>query len=92
MSGLKSEELSGIFALAQSVVGALEKSPIQCEAANIFMSDGAVAGQEVPHCHLHVVPRYLGDGYKPGFLQGAERKTPTRQELDSIAQKVSRLL
>ena len=28
---------------------------------NIGINDGAVAGQTVPHLHVHLIPRYAGD-------------------------------
>jgi diadenosine tetraphosphate (Ap4A) HIT family hydrolase len=28
---------------------------------NLGVNDGAAAGQTVPHVHLHLIPRYLGD-------------------------------
>jgi len=30
---------------------------------NLLMNNGAAAGQDVPHAHLHVTPRWTGDGY-----------------------------
>jgi len=32
---------------------------------NIGINDGAAAGQTVPHLHLHLIPRYLGDAPDP---------------------------
>lgn len=32
------------------------------EGLNLFQSTGAAAGQEVPHFHLHLVPRWRDDG------------------------------
>lgn len=31
------------------------------EGFNIGINDGAIAGQTVPHLHIHLIPRYLGD-------------------------------
>ena len=30
---------------------------------NLLMNNGAAAGQDVPHAHLHITPRWAGDGY-----------------------------
>jgi len=31
------------------------------DAYNIGINDGQQAGQTVPHCHIHLIPRYQGD-------------------------------
>lgn len=38
---------------------------------NIGFNDGFVAGQSVPHFHLHIIPRYFGDMDDPkGGVRG----------------------
>jgi diadenosine tetraphosphate (Ap4A) HIT family hydrolase len=32
---------------------------------NIGINDGPAAGQTVPHLHMHLIPRYLGDQIDP---------------------------
>jgi histidine triad (HIT) family protein len=55
-----------------------------CEGVNLFLADGKVAGQEVAHVHLHVIPRSAGDGF--GLRFGPEYETlPKRGDLDHIA-------
>ena len=73
-----------MFVVAKRLAGALRSSGVCCEGINLFLADGRVAGQEVPHVHLHVVPRYEGDGFGLRFGQhyGFE---PDRQTLDAIA-------
>ena len=55
------EDGERVFAAAQRMASALRRSDIRCEGINLFLADGAVAGQEVFHAHLHVVPRFAGD-------------------------------
>ena len=33
-----------------------------CDGLNIVQSNGAVAGQDVFHFHIHIKPRFAGDG------------------------------
>ena len=37
-----------------------------CPAVNVLLNDGPIAGQEVPHVHWHVIPRWADDllGYR----------------------------
>ena len=34
---------------------------LQPDAFNIGINDGPIAGQSVPHLHIHLIPRYQGD-------------------------------
>jgi len=43
----------------------------EAEGLNVFISDGRVAGQVIPHVHVHVVPRRAGDGVKLRWAPGS---------------------
>jgi histidine triad (HIT) family protein len=75
-------EIGGrMFRFGQRMAGALRRSGVRCEGVNLFLADGVAAGQEVPHVHLHVVPRHVGDG----FTIGANWYVRPRAELDEVA-------
>jgi len=38
---------------------------VDAPAYNLGLNNGSEAGQEVPHVHLHIVPRFDGDGGRP---------------------------
>jgi len=38
------------------------RTALGADATNIVINNGAAAGQEVPHLHIHVIPRYTEDG------------------------------
>ena len=54
--------------------------------SNLFISfnNGSVAGQEVPHAHLHIIPRFVDDK----VLLGASQKKYEGEELDEMKEKI----
>jgi histidine triad (HIT) family protein len=57
------EVAAEMMVVAQSLAEALRSSPVRSEGINLFYADGEAAGQEVFHAHLHVFPRWEGDGF-----------------------------
>lgn len=53
-------ERTCMFELLAQAKAELDRS-LQPDGFNIGINDGAAAGQTVPHLHLHLIPRYLGD-------------------------------
>ena len=79
-----------MFAVAQRLAAALRRTDLHCEGINLFLADGAAAFQDVFHVHLHVIPRYKGDGFT---LNSGQSTMPTaRRDLDAIAARISELL
>jgi histidine triad (HIT) family protein len=77
-----------LFNVGRRIAAALRQSGLRCEGVNRFLADGAAAGQSVAHIHVHVIPRYLGDG--AGFRLGSGQHTwPERAELDALAERIS---
>ena len=76
-----------IFQVAMEVAAGLRKSEVKCEGVNFFLADGKAAGQEVFHVHLHVFPRFEGDGF--GLRYGPKYgEHPAREELAGIAASI----
>lgn len=73
-----------VFERGMAVAAALRRSGLRCEGVNLHLADGEAAGQDVFHVHLHVFPRYHGDGFglRVGPTYG---RVADRQELDAIA-------
>lgn len=84
---LADEDAAAVWAAALRVARALPGSGVRVEGLNLLLSDGASAGQDVFHAHLHVVPRFAGDGI--GFHQGPEnRRRADRPTLDAVAERI----
>lgn len=59
--GMPAEELAAVVAAAQRVAGAI-LTGLGADGVNLLHATGAAAGQTVFHFHLHLIPRYSGDG------------------------------
>ena len=66
------------------VTAELLKEKLGADGLNIVQNNGEAAGQTVRHFHIHIIPRYKGDGqnilWKPGH--------PSDAELDSICSRI----
>lgn len=73
-----------VWSAAQQMARALRRSELRCEGINLLVCDGEAAFQTVFHFHLHVIPRYPGDGWDivPAPLQR------DRTQLDHDAQLI----
>ncbi len=80
-----------MFRVAQQLAGALRRSGVRCEGVNLFLADGRAAMQEVLHVHLHVIPRYYGDGFGLRFGPGYHER-PGRAALDAVALDIASAL
>ena len=77
-----------LFEVGMRVAAALRQSGLPCEGVNFFLADGEAAGQEVFHVHLHVFPRYAGDGFGLKFAPRYFKSAPTRASLDETANQI----
>jgi diadenosine tetraphosphate (Ap4A) HIT family hydrolase len=90
---LNSDELQAIFSLAKVVKVALAKA-FQAEGFNIALNEGKVAGQSVPHLHIHILPRKKDDSgilkYEPRefIYRPGSRPVSPEQELVDIAKLI----
>jgi histidine triad (HIT) family protein len=74
-----------MFEVARRLAAALRASGLRCEGVNLFLADGEAASQEVFHAHLHVFPRYGGDGFE---LRGRWGSNPTPEELEEAGARI----
>lgn len=65
-------------------LSAIARSTLGASGVNLFVADGEVAFQDVPHFHVHVIPRYPKDGFGLTFPRDYDHP-PARAQLDAIA-------
>lgn len=77
------EETAGkLFQSVRKIATAIKKS-LKTEGANIVMNNNPVAGQEVLHAHIHIVPRHKDDAGWYG-----KKYQYKDEEAEEIAQKI----
>ena len=68
--------------VAHAVHGAL--SPV---GLNIYQNNGVASGQTIPHYHVHVVPRYMGD--RPELLLAENAKFIPYEERVKLSRRIA---
>lgn len=87
MSDLESGEGVACWVVAQMLARALRGSGLRVQGINVFVADGEAAFQDVPHFHIHVIPRYAGDGFSLSFPEGYGEAVE-RTALDDAAARI----
>ena len=85
---LDPEDGADLFRVAQRIAVAQWELGLAA-GVNLFLADGSVAGQEIWHAHLHVIPRQADD---PLVLQVDYDTPPDRDGLDELAAQLREAL
>lgn len=81
---LPEETAAEVMVLAKKIANTMRERLV-CDGLNLVQNNGETAGQTVNHFHLHMIPRYKGDGQKIGW---APREV-TQEELETIKQEIT---
>lgn len=72
------DELAGKAMILAKKMACKMTEALKCDGFNIVQNNGETAGQTVFHFHMHLIPRYKGDGvgisWTPGKLSEDERE------------------
>jgi histidine triad (HIT) family protein len=80
--------MADVMALATRIAGAVNRS-IDCEGMNLLLNAGRVAGQIVPHAHMHIIPRRSDDGIHWPWPQGTLTDDTAQELVASITGNLS---
>lgn len=86
---MSTEDVASLFEAARKITAAVEKT-FSAQGSNIGINNGEVAGQEVPHVHVHVIPRKKGDGGRG--IKSIVWTEPDITNLERIAEKIKKAL
>ena len=81
------EQAGRLFSLAAKLAKAM-KEVLGFEHMNILQNNGTVAGQTVFHFHIHLIPRWEGDGINIGWTP----TEPTDEEIAAVKAKLENLI
>ena len=85
------EYSSEVFDLLWQVSLAVEKAA-GANASIIAVHNGREAGQEVPHVHVHIIPRNADDGAVPIHTMFKKRPIFNPQEMDMILERIKSMI
>ena len=74
---------ASVFETLSEVVPAVEAA-VEADASNVASNNGEAAGQEVPHVHGHVIPRFQNDGGAPIHAIAGDPPELTDDEMEQI--------
>ncbi len=86
MSDLNETVAMRTFRVARQL-SSVVRNILGASGVNLFVADGETAFQDVPHFHVHVIPRYAGDGFSLTFPPEYDHP-PSRAELETIASAI----
>jgi histidine triad (HIT) family protein len=78
-----------VFDLLRIVSAAVENA-VGVNASIIAIHNGKEAGQDIPHLHVHIIPRNIGDGAGPVHSMFKNRPKYTSLEMDFMLDNIKR--
>lgn len=85
-------QLADVMAAAAHV-GRLVTERLGCDGVNVLNASGAAAWQTVFHLHLHVLPRFAGDGLEFPFTHrfhlGPDERAEREASLDAMCARLT---
>ena len=85
---MSEQDAAAVFEIVWKLAGAVETAS-QVNGSTIAIHNGSDAGQEVPHVHVHIVPRKTGDG--AGAIHSMFKIKPklSPQDMDSLRNRIA---
>lgn len=80
---LPEETASSVLVLAKKMIEKMTEK-LQCDGFNLVQNNKEVAGQTVKHFHMHLIPRYKGDGQRINWIA----TNPSPEELDAVKETI----
>ncbi len=82
---MKKEDNTDLFDTVRIMAGRIERL---ASSSLIAIHNGKESGQEVPHVHVHIIPRSTDDGAGPVHSMFRQGPKLTDSEFEDLAQKL----
>ena len=86
--GLDEEAAAAVMKATARVAQAIKRA-LQPNGMNLVQSNERAGGQDVFHFHMHVIPRWYGDGLRLARPQEVRRTMPIKEAAAKIRREVS---
>ncbi|MEA1930761.1 MAG: HIT family protein [Euryarchaeota archaeon] len=87
LQDLPADLSADLFETVHELTPVIEEA-VDADASTIGINNGEAAGQEVPHVHIHIIPRFEGDDSGPIHAIAIDSPDLTEDELDEIAAEI----
>jgi histidine triad (HIT) family protein len=81
---VKAEDIGPLFAAVRNAAE-LVKNALSPDGLTIGINEGRAGGQEIDHLHIHIMPRWQGDG--GGSVQSVVANAP-KESIKAIAERI----
>lgn len=87
LEDLDARTASALTVATQRILHAARKT-LGTEDATVAINNGPAAGQEIPHVHVHIIPRRPGDGAGPVHALFEHRPDMDKEDLSRLAEQL----
>jgi histidine triad (HIT) family protein len=88
---LDEDSSQSLFNILWKITNPIEKA-VGVNSSTIAIHNGKEAGQEVPHVHIHVIPRKRGDGAGPVHSMFKNKPNVSSFDMSSIVEEIKKYL
>ncbi len=88
---LEKDVAEAVFHTVHRLTGPIQEA-VNAPASTIAINNGPASGQEIPHVHVHIIPRFRGDGGGPIHSIMKQRPELDPEEMKNIAKRIRNLV
>lgn len=88
LAAIDDDLLGEVYAAAKRIAAAMREA-YGCDGVSLRQHDGAAAGQEIDHLHVHVFPRHPGDRL---YERNGEHRFAPPEERAAFAERLTKCL